>query len=367
MRFQPHAVYSLAVRLSFEEAYARICAPAGAATQLPPPESGRAASAAEDAPAAHAAAPAWASQALLEPQAEPAGCAGGGMEAPECDPQPERGEAPQEAPGGAARAPAFLPPPGNSAPSGRRAPSSRRAPAPRAPPAAPAAPAAPRRTRKRAAEEAAACAAIAPAVDSAPRRFADACAGPASPPPTVGFKPLATGAQVGPDPSSPSSCATAADAELAEAYVPLPVSPPPAKLPRRALLAPESPAPPAPAPAPAPLAGGGEASLLGACSVCWEGISVAAPPGSGAELCELRPCEHAYHAGCIAPWLATQNTCPQCRVRVSARWGAAQGLETVPEADTFVQQLHQWVGRMPYDDTICQARFSHSALQRCEI
>ena len=83
---------------------------------------------------------------------------------------------------------------------------------------------------------------------------------------------------------------------------------------------------------------------------------MAAPPGSGAELCELRPCEHAYHAGCIAPWLATQNTCPQCRVRVGARWGADRGLETVPEADTFVQQLHQWVGRMPYDDTICQAR-----------
>jgi hypothetical protein len=97
-------------------------------------------------------------------------------------------------------------------------------------------------------------------------------------------------------------------------------------------------------------------TLLGTCSICWDGISAAAPPASGEALSELRPCEHVYHAACIAPWLAAQNTCPQCRVRVVARWGRACGLQVVPPADAFREQLHGGAagGRMPYDDTVCQ-------------
>jgi hypothetical protein len=103
---------------------------------------------------------------------------------------------------------------------------------------------------------------------------------------------------------------------------------------------------------------------LGACSICWESISAAALPGSGGELTELRPCEHVYHAQCIAPWLASQNTCPQCRVRVTAQWGAALGLVPVPTADAFREALHAYAGRMPYDDTVCQARARAAALMQ---
>lgn len=99
--------------------------------------------------------------------------------------------------------------------------------------------------------------------------------------------------------------------------------------------------------------------LLGSCSICWEGISAATAPDVGLALAELRPCEHVYHAHCITPWLAVQNTCPQCRMRVSALWGRGRGLVLVPPADALREHLYGVApGRMPYDDTVCQARMA---------
>jgi len=357
LRFKADAAYAAVLRQQFEAAYARIRTPADAVTHQQPAASVCAGGAAAYPPQQQPAT-ARLEAAPQQPPPAPARSARGGAEAPCRDPLPERADAPLEPhrAGRTARLQVF-PPSGTSAPGGRREAAPPVAPMPRVHAAAQDAAELPRRTRKRAATEDAERTAIAAVVASTPRRSAgaEACAGPASPPPTASFKPPAPSAAACAAPSSPCSEATAAAAVAVAPAAPPPRPPPAAKLPRRALIQVSSPAPAAPAAA-GPADGAAEALQLGACSVCWEGICVAAPPGSGMELCELRPCEHAYHAACIQPRLAAQNTCPQCRVRVRARWGAARGLEPVAEADTFVQQLHTWTGRMPYDDTVCQVR-----------
>ena len=128
-----------------------------------------------------------------------------------------------------------------------------------------------------------------------------------------------------------AAAAAAAAAEAAAAEV----CPPPAPAPQPLL-------PPAPPPAPP--------TLFGACPICWEGVStVSSKPELS--LCELRPCEHVAHTGCIAPWLAVQNTCPTCRVRVTRTWSARGGVAKVPTRDDLVRSL----GHLPdpYEETVC--------------
>ncbi|KAK1295109.1 hypothetical protein QJS10_CPA16g01449 [Acorus calamus] len=45
------------------------------------------------------------------------------------------------------------------------------------------------------------------------------------------------------------------------------------------------------------------------CSVCREEM------GRGRSVCGL-PCKHAFHWGCILPWLEKKNTCPCCRLEL---------------------------------------------------
>jgi hypothetical protein len=74
------------------------------------------------------------------------------------------------------------------------------------------------------------------------------------------------------------------------------------------------------------------------------------------ELCELRPCQHTFHAACVLGWLPQASTCPACRVRVRGRWGPTSGLVAVTFSDAFAEaQLRAGVGggRAAYDDTVC--------------
>lgn len=50
------------------------------------------------------------------------------------------------------------------------------------------------------------------------------------------------------------------------------------------------------------------------CAVCMEDLV----PGSEAL---VTPCGHAYHPGCVAPWLEDRGTCPLCRAHVGGRDG----------------------------------------------
>ncbi|TVU01890.1 hypothetical protein EJB05_52656, partial [Eragrostis curvula] len=47
------------------------------------------------------------------------------------------------------------------------------------------------------------------------------------------------------------------------------------------------------------------------CAVCLEELQ----PGESAV---VTPCEHVYHARCIAPWVQARGTCPLCRTHVGA-------------------------------------------------
>jgi len=112
------------------------------------------------------------------------------------------------------------------------------------------------------------------------------------------------------------------------------------------------------------------------CSICWEPVGPATPSQT-----RLVPCHHAFHEACITPWLQAQNTCPQCRVRVTHRTaialdmdcepeaGAAQDammapppqpqpadeqLVSVPHSDAFRASVLPNGGHLPYDDTVCQ-------------
>nr|XP_034569954.1 E3 ubiquitin-protein ligase RING1-like [Setaria viridis] len=46
------------------------------------------------------------------------------------------------------------------------------------------------------------------------------------------------------------------------------------------------------------------------CAVCLEDVR-----GAAAEATAL-PCYHAYHPGCLLPWLAVHRACPCCRAAV---------------------------------------------------
>ena len=48
-----------------------------------------------------------------------------------------------------------------------------------------------------------------------------------------------------------------------------------------------------------------------ACPICQESTT------AGEVMLQL-PCEHAFHQGCIVPWLKQQCTCPICRAEITA-------------------------------------------------
>ncbi|TVU02680.1 hypothetical protein EJB05_51818, partial [Eragrostis curvula] len=52
-----------------------------------------------------------------------------------------------------------------------------------------------------------------------------------------------------------------------------------------------------------------ETSAVIICAVCLEELR-----GEAAAL----PCSHAYHAGCVRPWLAVHRACPCCRATAPA-------------------------------------------------
>jgi len=62
-------------------------------------------------------------------------------------------------------------------------------------------------------------------------------------------------------------------------------------------------------PADAATAATGEHDEL--CAVCYDTFS------DGDEVTVL-PCAHRYHAACVAPWLLKNNSCPNCRTKVTA-------------------------------------------------
>lgn len=64
-----------------------------------------------------------------------------------------------------------------------------------------------------------------------------------------------------------------------------------------------------------------EAEPDGFCVICQEGV----PGGQRASL-GAEGCTHAFHASCIAEWLAVEALCPVCR-RASGVWTAADGVE----------------------------------------
>jgi hypothetical protein len=59
-----------------------------------------------------------------------------------------------------------------------------------------------------------------------------------------------------------------------------------------------------------------------ACVICLDALAVAAPGGGGPAL--ALGCGHAFHIGCITPWLAAQGDkrCPTCRARTGDAAGA---------------------------------------------
>jgi len=47
------------------------------------------------------------------------------------------------------------------------------------------------------------------------------------------------------------------------------------------------------------------------CAICQDAFKAGEP------VSRLRSCSHAFHDGCVKPWLAEKETCPMCRVEVT--------------------------------------------------
>merc|ERR1712130_497693 len=51
------------------------------------------------------------------------------------------------------------------------------------------------------------------------------------------------------------------------------------------------------------------------------------------QMVKTLPCIHCFHVGCIDPWIAQKDTCPECRHKIHDNDVKTEDTEPAPESD----------------------------------